>query len=70
MKKICAILAAGTAIVMDSQRGYRLYDRGTRALLTGYVNDGLVKNILVLLAEARYAFSVEYIGATKRVTGL
>lgn len=64
------LLAGTTALVLDTRMSAELYDRRTRAVYTGWINDMFVKNQFALLAEGRYGLGVPYPEGINEVTGL
>lgn len=64
------IVPAGTALVLDSMRSCTLFDRGTRRVDIGWINDQFVKNQFCVRGEGRFAFAVEYPEGVEKVTGL
>lgn len=63
-------LAAGTGLTGAFRRACRLYDREQLRIVTGWINDDLVRNIVRVRAELRASFVVRRPNAIARVTGI
>lgn len=63
-------LAAGTGLTGAFKRACRLYDREQLRIVTGWINDDLVRNIVRVRAELRASFVVRRPNAIARVTGI
>lgn len=64
------LIPTGTAMVLDSQKSCTLFDRGTRRVDIGWINDQFIKNQFCIRGEGRFAFAVEYPEGVEKVTGL
>lgn len=64
------VIPAATAIVLDPTMSCTLYDRRTRRIDVGWINDQFIKNQFCIRGEGRYAFTVEYPKGIEKVTGL
>lgn len=63
-------VSSGTALVMDPQTGFALFDREQAAVRVGYIDDQFIRNMQTMLAELRAALVVWRGASICAVTGL